>query len=55
MNISFGHQSLFPGKEEISASPPCGFLMGIYLLCKNWSIETFETFRRKKPKKWAIC
>jgi hypothetical protein len=30
----------FPENEEISAPPPCGFLMGIYKLYENWSTET---------------
>jgi hypothetical protein len=32
----------FPESEEISAPPPCGFLMGMYLFSENWSTETFR-------------
>jgi hypothetical protein len=28
--------------EEISAPPPRGFLIGIYLFYENWSTETFR-------------
>jgi hypothetical protein len=31
----------FPENEEISAPPPFGFLIGIYLFYENWSTETF--------------
>ena len=31
-----------PENEEISAPPPCGLLIGIYLFYENWSIETFR-------------
>jgi len=50
------HESLFlipgsfPENEEMSTPPPCGFLIGIYLFCENWSTETF---RRRDSKKWA--
>jgi hypothetical protein len=37
--------------EEISAPPPCRFLIGIYLFYENWSTETF----RKESKKCAVC
>ena len=51
MNISFGHRSLFPENEEISAPPPCGLLIGIYLFYENWSTETF----RKTQIALLIC
>jgi hypothetical protein len=41
--------SFFHENEEISAPPPCGLLIGIYLFYENWSTETF---RKKEPKKW---
>jgi hypothetical protein len=28
--------------EEISSSPPCGFLIGIYIIYENCSNETFR-------------
>ena len=37
------HPRLFsPENKEISAPPPCGFLIGIYLFYKSWSTETFN-------------
>jgi hypothetical protein len=36
--------------EEISSSPPCGFLIGIYIFYENWSTETF----RKKDHKSQV-
>jgi hypothetical protein len=42
---------LFPENKEISAPPPCGFLIGIYKFYENWSTETF---RKKESKKWAV-
>jgi hypothetical protein len=46
------HFLLIPGfflteNEEISAPPPCGLLIEIYLFYENWSTETF----RKKARK----
>jgi hypothetical protein len=32
----------FAENEEISAPPPCGFLIGIYIFYENWSTETFR-------------
>jgi len=43
---------IFPENKEISAPPPCGFLIGIYLFYENWSTETF---RNKESKKRAPC
>jgi hypothetical protein len=43
---------LFPENEKISALPPSGFLMGIYLFYESWSTETL---RKKESKKWAVC
>jgi len=44
---------LFSSKnEEISAPPPCGFLIGIYLFYENWSTETS---RKNKSNRWAVC
>jgi hypothetical protein len=43
---------LFLVNEEISAPPPCGFLIGIYLFYENWSTETF---RKIGSKKWDVC
>jgi len=40
-----------PENEEISAPPPCGFLIGIYMFYESWSTETF---RKKESKKWAV-
>jgi hypothetical protein len=37
---------LLPETEEISAPPPCGFLIGIYLFYENWSTETFRKNQR---------
>jgi hypothetical protein len=42
--------AFFLKNEEISAPPPCGFLIGIYLFYEN---ESTETFRKKESKKWA--
>jgi hypothetical protein len=42
---------LAPENEEISAPPPCGFLIGIYLFYENWSTETF---RKKESNRWAV-
>jgi hypothetical protein len=39
-------------KEEISAPPPWGFVIGIYLFYENGSTETF---RKRDSKKWAVC
>ncbi len=39
--------SLVQQNERMSALPPCGFLIGIYLLYENWSTKTF----RERPKK----
>jgi hypothetical protein len=33
--------------EEISAPPPCGLLIGIYLFSENWSTETFKKKSRR--------
>jgi hypothetical protein len=33
---------LFAEDEEISAPPPCGLLIGIYIFYENWSTETFR-------------
>jgi hypothetical protein len=33
---------MFGENEEISAPPPSGFLIGIYLFYENWSTETFR-------------
>jgi hypothetical protein len=41
-----------PGNEEISAPPPCEFLIGLYLLSENWSTESFW---EEDLKKWAVC
>jgi hypothetical protein len=41
-----------PENEEISTPPPCGLLIGIYLLYENWSTETF---RKKESKKGDVC
>jgi hypothetical protein len=41
-----------PENEEISAPPPWGFLVGIYLFSEYWSTETF---RNKESKRWAVC
>jgi len=38
--------------EEIFSSPPCGFLIGIYLFYEKWSTETFN---KEESKKWALC
>ena len=43
---------LFSLQSEEISSPPCGFLIGIYLFCENWSTETF---RKRDTKKWAVC
>ena len=43
---------LFPENEEISAPPPCGFLIETYLFCENWSTETS---RKKESKERAVC
>jgi len=51
-NSPGGHAGLLPRNEEISAPPPRGLLIGIYLLCKNWSTETF---RKRELKKWDVC
>jgi hypothetical protein len=40
----------FPENQEISAPPPFGFLIGIYIFYENWSTETF---REKESKKRA--
>jgi hypothetical protein len=50
--VSFSPQAFSPENEEISAPPPCGLLIGIYLFYENWSTETF---RKKESKKWAVC
>jgi len=42
----------FPDNEEMSAPPPCGFLIGIYIFCEDWSTETF---RKRDSKKWSVC
>jgi hypothetical protein len=43
---------LFSSKnEEISAPPPCGFLIGIYLFYENWSTETS---RKNESNRWAF-
>jgi len=42
----------FPENEEISAPPPCGFLIGIYLSYENRSTGTF---RKKELRKWDVC
>jgi hypothetical protein len=39
---------LSAGNKKISAPPPCGLLIGIYLFYENWSPETF---RKKESKK----
>jgi len=47
-----GDPRLFSLKnKEISAPPPCGLLIGIYLFYENWSTETF---RKKGSKKQAV-
>jgi hypothetical protein len=52
-NIFFRQQALFPPEnEELSAPPPYGLLIGIYLFYENWSTETL---RNKDSKKWAVC
>jgi len=34
--------------------PPCGFLIGIYLLYENWSIEIFiESFMKQSVAEWS--
>jgi hypothetical protein len=38
----------FPENEEISAPPPCGFLIGIYLFYESWSTETFRKRLREE-------
>jgi hypothetical protein len=43
---------LSPGNEEVFTSPPCGFLIEIYIFYENWSTETF---RNKALRKWAVC
>jgi hypothetical protein len=40
-----------PESQKISAPPPCGFLVGIYLFYESWSTATF---RKKESKKWAV-
>jgi hypothetical protein len=42
----------FPENEDISAPPPCGFQIGIYIFYENCSTETF---RKRESKKWALC
>jgi hypothetical protein len=43
---------LFSSKnEEISAPPPCGFLIGIYLFYENWSTETS---RKNESNRWVV-
>jgi hypothetical protein len=57
LTLSIFHESFllipgfFPENEEISAPPPRGFLVGIYLFYENWSTESF---RKKESKKWAV-
>jgi hypothetical protein len=41
-------RSFSPESEEICATPPCGFLIGIYLFYESWSTETFGKSRSKK-------
>jgi hypothetical protein len=41
-----------PENEEISAPPPCGLLVEIYIFYENWSTETF---RKEDSKKGAVC
>jgi hypothetical protein len=43
-------QAFSPENEEVSAPPPCGLLIGIYIFCESWSTETF---RKKDSKKWS--
>jgi len=43
-------QAFFPENEEISAPPPCGFLVKIYMFYENRSTETF---RKKELKKFG--
>jgi hypothetical protein len=35
-------QAFPPENEEISALPPCGLLIGIYIFYESWSTETFR-------------
>jgi hypothetical protein len=42
--------TFFPENKEISAPPPCGFLIETYIFYENWSTETF---RNKESKKWV--
>jgi hypothetical protein len=49
----FSPPGFFSSKnEEISAPPPCGFLIGIYLFYENWSTETS---RKNESNRWAVC
>jgi hypothetical protein len=34
--------------EKISTPPPCGLLIGIYILYENWSTETFGKRSREE-------
>jgi hypothetical protein len=40
--------------KEISAPPPCGFPIGIYLLCENWSTETLKLSEREGQRSGLI-
>jgi hypothetical protein len=51
------HPSLFPGNEEISAPPPCKFLIGIYKFYENWSTKTFRKLEKLSERKrgyWKV-
>jgi len=49
-----GHLLIFfiAENEEVSAPPPNGLLIGIYLFYENWSTETFS---EEELKKWVLC
>jgi hypothetical protein len=56
-NIFFRPQAFFPENEEISGPPPCWFLIGIYLLCENWSTKTFRKLEKLSERKrgyWKV-
>ncbi len=48
--LNFAYISRKFTSEGISAPPPYGFFIGIYLFYENWSTETFG---REGRKKWA--
>jgi hypothetical protein len=58
LTLSIFHESFLltpgfsPESKEISAPPPCGFLIEIYLSYENWSNETF---RKKESEKRPGC